>query len=493
MARPPEASVTSVELELECPLCLELLREPVILPCSAGHNICVGCAGARVVFDRRAGRVTCPMCREARPLASLDDLKRNMVLRNVVESYRRELGAISARPAEGRREEAARRRAACLCTVCDAGDEAAPAAFQCAACVALFCDECAERRPHPPPGVAHAAHAGHRLLPVTTAGGDDSGAPPAAAPLHLCADHPQYALDLFCRQCAVPACAHCLLVGAHRDHDRTEAADAAAGERAAVEAEAAALAAREAELGALSDTLEALRDRIRENGAAKRAEVAEAFARLRRDLDAREEAMLRAADLAVAEREQAIADQRARLAETAELAAAARKRAEGELAEAGADAVLLLLRAPAARARLASSRRVCFRPEEPAVRLPSLGLTVYRPRLAAAVRAFDYEQAVRDAHAGRSLEAGQWVDCRDSVGRWQRATVAGLKRQRLSGVEVAKIHFDGWSSRWDEWVPVASSRIEPYGLVTGDMDPADHKGDGPRPGDNLGGGRTQPG
>mmetsp|Transcript_150094 Transcript_150094/g.273205 ORF Transcript_150094/g.273205 Transcript_150094/m.273205 type:complete len:221 (-) Transcript_150094:65-727(-) len=52
-------------LSLECPICLDLFRKPVRLPCN--HAFCRGCIGCAAEHGRRS----CPLCR-AEPLADFD-------------------------------------------------------------------------------------------------------------------------------------------------------------------------------------------------------------------------------------------------------------------------------------------------------------------------------------------------------------------------------------------------------------------------------------
>jgi hypothetical protein len=80
----------------------------------------------------------------------------------------------------------------------------------------------------------------------------------------------------------------------------------------------------------------------------------------------------------------------------------------------------------------------------------------------------------------RVFEKGQWVDCCDSVKKWLEAQVVEV------GEGEVLVHYDGWHSRWDEWIPVDSYRLKPYGSQNSRVNP---KGRGPRIGDNLGGGR----
>jgi len=83
----------------------------------------------------------------------------------------------------------------------------------------------------------------------------------------------------------------------------------------------------------------------------------------------------------------------------------------------------------------------------------------------------------------RVFEVGQWIDCKDTVNKWCEASVAAIQDDML------RIHYDGWTEKWDEWIERSSSRITRYGRFTSATPRDKFKGKGPQQGDNLGGGR----
>ncbi|XP_010213696.1 PREDICTED: tripartite motif-containing protein 35 [Tinamus guttatus] len=90
----PSSTATFKE-ELLCPICYEPFREAVTLGC--GHNFCKGCVSRS--WEHRPH--VCPVCKEA---SSLDELRVNHTLNNLVEMILKE---------EGQR----RGRAAALCAL----------------------------------------------------------------------------------------------------------------------------------------------------------------------------------------------------------------------------------------------------------------------------------------------------------------------------------------------------------------------------------------
>lgn len=59
----------------------------------------------------------------------------------------------------------------------------------------------------------------------------------------------------------------------------------------------------------------------------------------------------------------------------------------------------------------------------------------------------------------RSLAKGMWVDVKDTVDQWLEAQIVDV-RSTPAGTMVF-VHYNGWPSRWDEWIDVRSPRIQP--------------------------------
>ena len=58
----------------------------------------------------------------------------------------------------------------------------------------------------------------------------------------------------------------------------------------------------------------------------------------------------------------------------------------------------------------------------------------------------------------RILAKGQWVDVRDTVEQWLDAQVIEVSDDN----KMVKIHYNHWSTRWDEWINTNSPRIMPF-------------------------------
>ncbi|XP_069013788.1 tripartite motif-containing protein 16-like protein isoform X2 [Embiotoca jacksoni] len=103
------ATISIEQDQFCCPVCLEVLRDPVTIPC--GHSYCLDCIDDYWNRAERKGQHSCPQCRQAfnpRPL-----LSRNTVLAEVVETFQRSGVQAAAKPAEaGRRSGAVKSRLA---------------------------------------------------------------------------------------------------------------------------------------------------------------------------------------------------------------------------------------------------------------------------------------------------------------------------------------------------------------------------------------------
>ena len=58
----------------------------------------------------------------------------------------------------------------------------------------------------------------------------------------------------------------------------------------------------------------------------------------------------------------------------------------------------------------------------------------------------------------RILSKGQWVDVKDTVEQWLDAQVIEVSEDN----KMVKIHYNHWSTRWDEWIKTNSPRIMPF-------------------------------
>lgn len=70
-------------MELSCPICLQLYRDPVALPC--GHNYCLGCIQNAAHAEDPKSLKRCPECREE--YGSPEMLPKNFKLSGIVDGF----------------------------------------------------------------------------------------------------------------------------------------------------------------------------------------------------------------------------------------------------------------------------------------------------------------------------------------------------------------------------------------------------------------------
>ncbi|KAI7794599.1 E3 ubiquitin/ISG15 ligase TRIM25-like [Triplophysa rosa] len=171
----PEERLT---LELSCPICLQLYRDPVALPC--GHNYCLGCIQNAVDAGDPKHPMCCPECREE--YSSPKTLARNFKLSGIVDGY---LAAMSG----GR----LRADPSIPCDHCL--DDPVAAVKFCTCCEMSLCSGHLE------------CHKDHMLVEVSAEQGGKR------CPVH------RKTTEYLCMKKRLFLCSDCLMEGTHQNHD----------------------------------------------------------------------------------------------------------------------------------------------------------------------------------------------------------------------------------------------------------------------------------
>ncbi|KAM6949058.1 E3 ubiquitin-protein ligase TRIM16-like isoform 1-T1 [Aplochiton taeniatus] len=180
-----------------CSICLDLLKEPVTIPC--GHSYCSSCIQGCWDQDEPKGVYSCPQCRES--FSPRPALRKNNMLAEVVEKLKKTGGQQASSPSAAQ-DYAGPGDVACdFCT----GSRQHKALMSCLACMASYCVT------HLQPHYALPVLKKHKLVKAT-----------AQLQEKMCFGHDKL-LEVYCRTDQQCICLLCVM-DEHKGHDTVSAA-----------------------------------------------------------------------------------------------------------------------------------------------------------------------------------------------------------------------------------------------------------------------------
>ncbi|KAL1278995.1 hypothetical protein QQF64_025668, partial [Cirrhinus molitorella] len=191
--RMAEANISVDQEQFTCPVCLDLLKDPVTIPC--GHNYCKRCISDCWDQDDKKGIYRCPLCKQS--FTPRPDLGKNMVIAEMVEKLKMRLQA-AAPPASV--------HSACGDVQCDCCTEIKQKAVKsCLECRSSYCQNHLEQHEN----LFRAK--GHNLMDAT-----------GRLQEMICSQHGKM-LEIYCRTDQQCICMLCL-VDEHKNHDTVSTA-----------------------------------------------------------------------------------------------------------------------------------------------------------------------------------------------------------------------------------------------------------------------------
>ena len=269
--------VKKATVNLTCPICYQLFKNPKYLPCH--HSYCEQCLEKMQVQSK----IICPECRKEAivPAGGVKDLPNNFFVNRMVDEL------VLKRKVEGEEE-----------VQCDECDEDEPVVAYCPECNMFFCQICNE------PHKRSKRFRGHGIVPLTELRSNKDTQLQAKVKIPPCNDH-NYELNHYCETCDKLVCLYCT-VKDHNGHNHDTVNNMASKHRNELKEVTAPVDGMIRDLSEAHDNIDKMGKKIRGQGDVVDKKIDQHYDELVQKLMKQKEQLKQQAHDAVSQKEKAL-------------------------------------------------------------------------------------------------------------------------------------------------------------------------------------------
>ena len=269
--------VKKATVNLTCPICYQLFKNPKYLPCH--HSYCEQCLEKMQVQSK----IICPECRKEAivPAGGVKDLPNNFFINRMVDEL------VLKRKVEGEEE-----------VKCDECDEDEPVVAYCPECNMFFCQICNE------PHKRSKRFRGHGIVPLTELRSNKDTQLQAKVKIPPCKDH-NYELNHYCETCDKLVCLYCT-VKDHNGHNHDTVNNMASKHRNELKKVTAPVDEMIRDLSEAHDNIDKMGKKIRRQGDEVDKKIDQHYDELVQKLLKQKEQLKQQAHVAVSQKEKAL-------------------------------------------------------------------------------------------------------------------------------------------------------------------------------------------
>ncbi|XP_043922309.1 E3 ubiquitin-protein ligase TRIM8-like [Protopterus annectens] len=237
------ATSSNLKEELNCSICLDVYKDPVILDC--GHNFCRECIEKAWETSDSDGTYNCPECRAQ--FSQKHELKQNLKLRNVVESFLEQ-----CKPTVEGME--------IFCDSCL--EDPLPAVKTCIVCEASLCEQHLKKHNERP------AQRNHSLVDPTS-----------SLKERKCPAHDKM-IEYYCSDDGALICVTCYVAGLHKTHNIKTLKDAYHEKQKSLSTVIEKLLRRDTELSKDLEYLKMDEEKLKKNNSSLEMQLSDLFGKI---------------------------------------------------------------------------------------------------------------------------------------------------------------------------------------------------------------------